>query len=210
MQQIGNDSSSAGSFFTSVAQFGNATGLQFPILSNPVIAFEMMLGQRVTLFTFTLPTLSINDTEDYDFPIWAIPPVVGVIEGTLDLSATATFGYDTSGLLAGKPEDGLFIQNAHVSINMSLSLGAGPGIPDVAVLALNGGVDGQVNFSLTGPGGDTTVYGSQLLAGDFSIQESGSLGGFFNIQLRVYNPATLHWSNVINQSLGQETFFTYP
>jgi len=202
-QQIATTNPSAGSYLQSVSNFGDSSGLQFPILSNPTVAFQMLLGQNVTLFSFTLPPLSVSGQENIEFPLYPLPPISGVISGTVELSASATFAYDTSGLISGDPLDGFSINNATVAIDLGLSIGAGPGIPDVATLTLQGGVTGEVDFTLVDSQGNSTVTGSELAAGNFSVTVSGSLSGNFTIDLDVLD------ETIYDYELAEETFFTF-
>ena len=180
--QAAQISPAAGTFFQSVASFGDATGFQFPILTNPLMAFDMLLGQKVTLFTFTLPTLTISTSAYTSFPIY--PFVDGVIEGTVTARASATFGYDTSGLLSGTPTDGFFVQDANVAISMGLYVGAGIGIPDLAEIVSVFGVTGEADFTLTRKSdGSNVVRGSDFENGNLAIGENGSISGGGDIQV---------------------------
>jgi hypothetical protein len=83
LDQVGSDSSS---------------GFKFPVLSDPVHSvFAMLTGQDATLFSFTMPSLTVPLS--LEIPILAIPPLAGLFA---DISVAFGFklsvGYDTHGL----------------------------------------------------------------------------------------------------------------
>ncbi len=100
---------------------GNQTGTQilsnlfstfsFPILTNPASAFGVLLGNDVTLFTATLPQLSLAFGPGFNvngvpsgplatlqtFPIF--PGILDLkLQGDFQAAANLAFGFDTSGL----------------------------------------------------------------------------------------------------------------
>jgi adhesin HecA-like repeat protein len=96
--QIRALSPGAASFFDQLSMLGSSEGLHFTILDNPTNAFDLLLGRNTTLFTYSLPPLSLSQDVERDVPT-PVPFVVVHFGGNLDVSVSATFGCDASGLL---------------------------------------------------------------------------------------------------------------
>jgi hypothetical protein len=83
-------------------------GVQFPLIQNPQLAFGLLLGQNVPLFTFDMPTFRAVASFDKFFPL--LGPLGVEFKGTLPnpkdpTNSTAleallhfSFGYDTAGI----------------------------------------------------------------------------------------------------------------
>src|SRR5207244_8391688 len=79
--------------YVSKLEEGGGSALQFPILENPEIAFRLLLGQDVSLFTFKMPPL--NAGFDFNSFIPTPIPILGArITGALKVEADLSFGYD--------------------------------------------------------------------------------------------------------------------
>jgi hypothetical protein len=101
------------------------TGLQFPILDDPKnAAFQLLMGQPVTLFKYTMPTLNIplQATAGVDLGVLGL-----YLRGFIDTKIDLSVGYDTTGLAKaakdlGKPAstiigdvlDGFYIDNTPI------------------------------------------------------------------------------------------------
>ncbi|WP_445505332.1 hypothetical protein [Microvirga sp. G4-2] len=88
----------------------SGTSFAFPILTNPMEAFKLLLGGNANLFSLDLPALDIGfgDFDSYgnptgnlvDLGIFPIIPGINVkFAGALELAIDMAFGYDTRGLL---------------------------------------------------------------------------------------------------------------
>jgi hypothetical protein len=208
LQQIINVDIGAGAFLSNITSFGNSDGIHFPILESPLNAFELFVGQTATLFTFKLPTVSAGVSYDYNIPFY-IPPIFDVdvdFGVSLNFSASATFGYDTSGLATGHPLDGFFLQNAQVTISGDVTVGAGVGII-VAQVNLAGGVNVTVNFDLVTLSGSKTVHGSDLFDGNFKVDLSGSVTASLTFEVQVFDG--FGYTTVFSWDIGEYTVWTF-
>ncbi|MEX0741425.1 MAG: hypothetical protein WD079_01425, partial [Phycisphaeraceae bacterium] len=89
----------AGEFVSNSSDLGDTgRGLEFPLLQDPSLAFRLLLGQAVDLFTFDMPHIEFLVEFSQDFLVYTPPDIkielAGEIGGRIDLS----FGFDTSGL----------------------------------------------------------------------------------------------------------------
>ncbi len=79
-----------------VSSFGTTKGsLQFPMLSDPLSAFGLLLGKSVDLFIYDLPVLSLDFQYVKSFPIF--PGLNARLGGGVSASTNFSFGFDTSG-----------------------------------------------------------------------------------------------------------------
>ena len=83
----------ANEFSHGVSQEG---GIDFPILDNPSILFNLLLGKPVKLVEITLPELTFSFFYRQSFPI--IGPLVGTFAGGFSAKLDLRLGYDTYGL----------------------------------------------------------------------------------------------------------------
>jgi hypothetical protein len=173
VSQISSVSAGAASFFNAIGTFGNSQGFQFPMLENPAKIFGLFLGQNTTLFTFTLPPFNLSTQFTESIPI--IPFVNADASGVIQISAGATFGFDTTGFHTGNILDGFFIQNAQVGVTGGVGFGLSVGVPVLATANLDCVVSATVNLNLVDSNGSRTVYGSELASGNFKLNLSGSV-----------------------------------
>jgi hypothetical protein len=161
-------------------------GFHFTMLDNPTNAFELLLGQNTTLFTYSLPPVSVSGHFTTDIPI---PITLGLVSIHYDLrvtvSASATFGCDASGLPSGNLMDGFFLQSASVTFAVNTVVGVGFGIPDGVEVALDGHLAASATFTLTGTDGSGRVTGSELASGQFTVSTASDVQGALSIDILV-------------------------
>lgn len=156
------DNTEEAKFIQSLKENTSGTGLQFPILTNPEIAFGLLLGKNVDLFTYNLPPLDINIANKtlLTFPIFG--PLYGELKGTLGAKVNLGFGYDTAGLeqlaKGGSVDDilnGFFVKDRDRTGKdiPEATLTAGLGIfgtvnAVIAKASVGGDVKANINFDL--------------------------------------------------------------
>src|SRR5207244_4127839 len=104
--QIAGSSPSASNFFNKTQNVGDTgKGFQFPLLTTPSKAFDLILGKTngLDLVTYDMAPLTVGYHFSVDIPytIPTDPPVVILVHFTANLDAKAklSFGFDTHGLL---------------------------------------------------------------------------------------------------------------
>lgn len=167
-EQLSDDSPEA-NFISSFNSIPGG-GLQFPLLTDPMQAFYLLLGKDATLFTYNMPRLDFNFDYSQFFPI--IGPLGAEIRGQVGAAVDLAFGYDTTGFRqfnnTGNTADifnGFFVSDPvnpdeteipEVTLNASLeafaALNAG-----VASAGVGGGISGNVFFDLRDPNNDGQV-----------------------------------------------------
>ena len=186
--------------------FQNMPGLSFPILSDPQVAIDLLMGKPdVSLFAYKVPNLDFNFRLDKTFPIYSIPVVNvgvnGVLKGDFEAKANFGFGFDTSGLSQWKQSgfnasdaykvfDGFYVsdrQNADGTgpdvneLKLKGSIKAGGGVnAGVAKAYLTGGIEANAKLDLLDVGEDL----SKGTSGDGKIHAS-------EIISRISNPLSL-------------------
>ena len=153
--------------------------LRFPLIDKPSLAFGLILGRPVDLFTYHMPALRLAaPTLNETFPI--LGPIVGQLVGTLALQADLLFGYDTFGAdryrkgpdgAAGTADDfsepealaeGFFVSDNvdnnfdpdEIVLSASLEVGGGVGIPGASA-TITGGIFADVGLNLNDIGGSS-------------------------------------------------------
>jgi len=196
LEQAKNQGGSA--FFT---EAGSVTGggLKFPILENPTQAFNLFLGKKdVDLFTFQIPGMSAKAGGTFaTIPVWPVPPVTISFGGNFGINVPGlTFGYDTQGLLDGKPFEGFFVDNRNnlpeFSLNAGLFADGNVGLP----VLFNGGgrvrIEGIANFNLHDP----TPADGKVRPQDIADNLSKGLDRIFDIDGGVYAGADLYIEHI--------------
>lgn len=137
---------------------------------------------NATLFTYTMPTvtLSLGGQETIQT---GVPGLEVEIDSQVDISLSATFGYNTQGFMDGNPSDGFFIQNAVATVGLTVGAGPAVGLPVGYTVSLDTTFTGTVNFNMVGPDGSNIVYGSDLDSGNYTIDTSGSLVGSLSLDI---------------------------
>lgn len=156
------ENSQAGKFITQLNSMPGE-GLEFPILTDPMSVFKLLLGsqQPVDLFTYDMPKFEFSiETPDFTFPVFG--PIVAKFNGELAASIDIDFGYDTQGLFDFKGHDynpayipvlfnGFYIndyddagvEKPEVSVSGALNAGAG-----IDLLLLKAGVTGSIEAEI--------------------------------------------------------------
>jgi hypothetical protein len=159
---LGTASSATGGFFSKLE---TSARFHFPILDNPLQAFNVFLGKPVDLVTLDL-SADVKASFNAGVVLPIIPGVLGLnasFSGGVDLSAGATFALDTQALVTGNLLDSLAVRDAH--IDLSVNLGAAAGL---SVLIASADLAGQLTISdsaklLTKDTHDDNVTGTDLL-----------------------------------------------
>ena len=165
-------------------EFGQALGdppgqdaaFDFPILTNPSILFNLILGKPVTLVEITLPELTFNFEYRQQFPI--IGPLVGTFAGGIGATIDLRFGYDTLGLQelfssgnAADLVDGFFFDTKDAQGNplpvatLTATIAVGAAISLVLVSAgVEGGITATIHFNWDDLNGDGKVRLKEMAA----------------------------------------------
>ncbi len=94
---VGNDLAQTAADFLELLgtqSFGDL--LSFPLLEDPSLAFDILLGADVDLFKFNPPALKLEFSTD--MPLMWLGPVPVRMVGTLAVGVDMEFGYDSHGL----------------------------------------------------------------------------------------------------------------
>ncbi|NEQ38756.1 MAG: beta-propeller fold lactonase family protein [Okeania sp. SIO3I5] len=170
------------SSFVSKLKTTKGAGLELPILTDPSVAFKLLLGQEAELFTYQMPKLNFSLGFDKFFPLYF--PKFGPLGIDFGGSLGATlnplgFGYDTYGLQKYLKSDrvsdifqGFYVSDRakangtgadvpEANLNASISLG---GSADAILVkgGVKGRISGQVDFNLFDPNNDGKVRLNEL------------------------------------------------
>lgn len=165
-----------------VKNIGTTSGsFEFPLLSNPSIAFGLLLGKDVPLFKYNLPKLDLNFTYIKSIPIFTglNARLGGRVTATTDL----TFGFNTGGFEqwksggfapsnVSKVFDGFFVDDngientpgdrPEVTVSASIIAGASVGVAGLVEAGVEGDITATVYFNLN----DVPKLGSNPLKYD--------------------------------------------
>ncbi len=84
--------------------FGTTKGsFQFPVISEPLTAFNLLLGKPVDLFLYDLPGLSLDFRYVQSFPIF--PGLNARLGGQVSADTNFSFGFNTAGVQRGLTAD---------------------------------------------------------------------------------------------------------
>lgn len=196
------------SFVDTLKKLEEEDGLKFPLLTDPSKAFNLLLGQNVTLFEYNPPGLQFeaNIGKGIIPPIPVFGPVVIQIYAKAGASAQFGFGYDAQGLIDftknnfQNPADltnGFFLSKPDNKGYLTIfgEIGATAGVDlSVASLEVGGGLRATVELGKTSP---SKVRGSALAddplclfapSGNLALIIFGSVTldlGFFNFTRRL-------------------------
>jgi Ca2+-binding RTX toxin-like protein len=171
-QLSGTDKQTEREFITKLSSVPGG-GLQFPILTDPKKAFNLLLGKDVELFTYDLPKLEFN--LEYESPFIPIVGPLGVrIGGNIGAALDLAFGYDTYGLRQFiDTKKGADIFNGFYVSDRANPDGTGADVPEVTLNAgleasaelnavivsagVGGGIYANIGFNLNDPNDDGKV-----------------------------------------------------
>ncbi len=168
-------------FLTNLSSMGGTAGdgIHFPLLEDPKIAFNLLLGKPVDLFTYTLPDVDLVEHEDEFFRF--LGPLGVRIIGDFEVHTKLTVGYDTEGFMESPidPLDGFFISDdSMVTVHALIEADAELNIV-VAAAGVGGGIKGDVTVKLHDPNNPTDDPNGKLrLSGIATDLEDGPLGLF--------------------------------
>ena len=161
------------SSFINKTQGNSAAGkLEFPILTDPNAAFNLLLGKTDTkLFTYRMPSLSFKGRYSQFASI--LGPLGVSITGTVGANINFEFGFDAFGLKQYSKSNNLddlftgFYVDADPKkpsqVNVFAGLDAGPSINlAIASFTIAGGVVGTIDFRLKDDG-DSKVRANELV-----------------------------------------------
>ncbi|MBE9041595.1 hypothetical protein IQ235_12470, partial [Oscillatoriales cyanobacterium LEGE 11467] len=160
------------------------SAFDFPILTNPTTAIDLLLGKEATLFTLDIPPLELGADFTASSIIYTPPNVTLGLGGSVGIGTDLAFGFDTKGLLdwskqdfaldkAYLPFDGFYVSDranadgtgADVdeitgSLGVALELGVGAGIEGFA----RGGLLGTVGVDFRDTGESTGTSDGKIRA----------------------------------------------
>ena len=186
--------------------------LAFPLVTEPIQAFNLLLGREADLFLLDLPRLDVSFDADFFFPV--LGPIGVSLEGRLGASAELGFGYDTFGLTAfhatNDPDrlfDGFFLSDpddpeleffGRLDAGATLNLGLAKG-------TAGGGIGATVEFDLHDPNNDGKVRFSEI-ATDCIFDTSGSVDAGVFVSAKVgFGP----FSKSFRKDLGSTTLASF-
>jgi len=210
--QVSDRAGSGSSKFTKSAGFQGKGKLEFPILSDPLSIFNLLMGQDIDLFIFDAPPLVVDFSYAQTFPIPAFPIVAAEIGGRIAAKADFAFGFDTSGIrqFLGSGDFLDVFGGFYISDRLHGD-GTGPDVPELVVegqltaggkvtvaiaeAGVRGGIFTTVNFDLNDPNQDGRVRPNELaenfkLGPIFIFDVSGNvragLQAFLNVNLGLF------------------------
>jgi hypothetical protein len=155
----------------------------FPILTDPMAAIGLLLGERdVTLFTFDPPAMGIDVSVNKDIDLLGI--VEADFKGHLKAGADFAFGFDTYGLYEWSDADfamsevykvfdgfyvsdranadgtGADVDELYLDAGLKVSGGVDVGIANATA---KGAISGKAGINLTDPNNDGKIRASELL-----------------------------------------------
>jgi Ca2+-binding RTX toxin-like protein len=217
-EEIGDqfDSKAEGSSkFTKSAGFQGKGKLEFPIISQPLTIFNLLMGQDIDLFLFDAPPFVLEFSYEQSFPIPPFPIVAAEIGGRIAATADFAFGFDTSGIRQFlDSDDFLDIFNGFFISDRLNPDGTGADVPEfivegqltaggkvdllIAEAGVRGGIFPTVFFNLHDLNNDGRIRANELLENlqlrynpidifDVSGDLSAGLEAFFSINLGIFS-----------------------
>ena len=189
---------------------GTNTGFDFPLFDDPTQAFRLLLGQDVSLVTFTPPQLNFNKNFSFSFsPFWPLSLTFG---GDLSGTSNIEFGYDTNGsrqFLSDQDPldllDGFYASSSgtengtalpELSLHMDMYVSGGLDA-EVASLVAKGQLNVDVDASLNDPNHDGKVHADEMA---YELKNQSDLGD--KILSIVDITGSVSWSMDIEASVG--------
>ena len=208
--EINKKGGPSGTAFTSgVSKLSSVQGggISFPILSNPLDAFQVLLGNDgvtpPSLFELTLPTLTLGLKYTQTFRVPALPILAAQLSGQVGAQFSFAFGFDTKGLSEYRAStskniglifDGFYIVDPPDANQIVLTAGiAASAVIDAYFISggVTGGVYATINFHLHNDSDDPQLrfsqFGSQLISDPLGIFDvSGDLTARLSAFVQIY------------------------
>lgn len=157
-----------------LAQLRSIPGLTIA-LDDPQQLMKLITGENTTLFSYTLKVPSAISVTAHQ-QLAAIPVSPETLTELdvyanfgLNLSAAATFGFDTSGFRAGNFAEGFFIQNANATASLTAGLSGLLNEANLAGYQVTGEATGSITASLRGADRSGKLYLNQIEHGGITF-----------------------------------------
>ena len=208
----------------------NKLGIELPIVTSPLTAIKVFLGQDVDLITWDVPELDLGFSMKHKFPVYL--GLKGVIEGDFSVKSDLNFGFDTNGLTQWKENnfelddawrvfDGFYLSDVDPDtgedvdeLTLEATLAAGlSGDLGIASATAKGGITGSAGLDLVDIGeysgeSDGKIRGSEIVSRISKPLElfdlSGQVEAFINISASV-----IFIGEVYNKDLARVTLFEF-
>jgi hypothetical protein len=163
-----------GSIAAALSQLQSIPGLKV-VLNDPQQLMKLVTGENTTLFSYTLSVPhAISVTKQQQLAAIPVSPAtlteLDVLANLgVNVSGTATFGFDSSGFQSGNLANGFFIQNARLRASLTVGLSGLLNEADLAGYQMTGAVTGTITASLRGADGSGKLYPAQNQNGGIVI-----------------------------------------
>lgn len=230
------DAGAGSSSFAAIMQQLDELGFQIPLIDDPKNAIDLLLGNPVDLFTWTMPSMGMESEIEESFPIYS--GVDGIIEGGFGVDARIGFGFDTSGLQEWmdsgfvaddfwKVFNGFYVNDRDANGNdapeftLNASMGAGLGLTAVVVKSsITGGLEAEASLDLMDEGeiagtDDGKIYGDEIISrldNPLDLFELvGSLAAYLKAKVQVGIDAGFYsiWDTVWEDKLAEIPIFEF-
>ena len=102
---LGQGADTVSNFISSLKEVGSDEAtptevdiISFPLLEDPLLAFQLLMGQDVELFRFDLPPFELEFAKEISIPIFPALPFIEIdLVGSLAVAMDFAFGYDSQG-----------------------------------------------------------------------------------------------------------------
>lgn len=159
---------------------------EFPILTEPTTAVNLLLGKNVDLFKAALPSLGLGFTYEQFIPIFG--PIGATIKGSAGAIGNLGFGVDSQGLFAYTPpsDESRLLEELpglkdHVA-GLSARISAGSKLHVGNIEAdIDAGIESNLSLNLSQP----KTYISHIKDLDCVLTTSGNLSGVVAANLKI-------------------------
>lgn len=154
-------------------------GFRVTPLHDPAQALKSVFGVNTDLVSFKMPDLKLAKNVSKTFTIFGIPKLASIdvgIGGWIELQARGRAAYDLTGIHAGRPINGFYIEGAYARFEAGLKASASAGIPKVIQVGVSGHVQGSIRFTLHDPNRDGQVRYAELAASARVFDVTGKIG----------------------------------
>ncbi|MBU6345371.1 MAG: transporter substrate-binding domain-containing protein [Cyanobacteria bacterium REEB494] len=198
-----------GSFFNKLK---NTEGLQFPVLTSPMNAINLLLGKTTDLVIYDIPDLNFSYGITKNYPIYPPFGIFGQLKGEFTAQTNLVAGFDTYGVNKWIDDgydpakiyeifDGFYLKDWDAQgkdideLVLTATIAAGVGIDvGVADAFVRGGVQGRLGLDVTDVGEDNNtsdgkIRGSEIISrisDPLSLFDlNGSIDAFLDTEIRV-------------------------